>query len=120
MTVEPRARLESANRLIHRERRDQRRRRHARARIDAPIRLLDEMLEELEQMNLAGAKRVPLAFESRIERLVNVLPREVAEMPPMRTNISPVKLMDMVFELQDRLLEVRAGHARSVLDSDVA
>ena len=90
--------------------------RRLRARTDLPMAVLDVMLEELEQMNLSGLKRVPRVFEARIEQLVGVLGAEAGELPPLRTNIAPVRLMDMVFDLQDRLLEARSGMRRDELE----
>lgn len=112
--------LATANLTIRRGLRAHHRRRRERARLEVPMRVLDRMLEELEQMNLSGQKRVPLAFEPRITELVGVLGREAGELPPLRTNISPVKLMDMVFELQDRILEARAGRQRRQPETEVA
>lgn len=117
MSIARSPRLATASQSFFSARRADRRRRRDRARIDIPMRVLDQMLEELEQMNLQGTKRVPTGFESRIEQLAEVLP---VEMPRMRSNVAPVTLMDMVFEVQDRLLDERAGGLRRRLDSEVA
>jgi hypothetical protein len=84
------------------------------------MRYLDDMLEELEQMNLSGVGRVPPSFEPRITDLVGVLGTEGGTFPPMRTNIAPMKLMDMVFEVQDRVLEARSGPLRHAVELDAA
>lgn len=91
------------------------RRRYLRARVAVPLRTIDLMLEDLEELNLAGRRRVPFEWEARLARLVAMLPAEVHWIPELRSNIATTRLMDRLYELQDRLLDLKVGPARSAL-----
>ena len=89
---------------------DVRRRRHqdaARRRAVRPIRVIDELLEELEELHLAGRKRVPDSFEARLEGLNAAVPPELRR--ELRSRITIVHLMDRLYEMQDTLLQRKAG-----------
>jgi len=89
---------------------DVRRRRHedaARRRAERPIRVIDELLAELEELHLAGRKRVPDSFEGRLDELNASLPAELRR--ELRSRITIVHLMDRLYEMQDALLQRKAG-----------
>src|SRR6266699_4844938 len=45
-----------------------------------PIQLIDRLLQELEEMNLKGMKRVPTSYEPRLEEIL-ILITPIAAMP---------------------------------------
>ncbi|MDQ6884893.1 MAG: hypothetical protein M3077_11775 [Candidatus Dormibacteraeota bacterium] len=69
-----------------------------------PYYYLDWLIGELEELHMAGKKRVPIAFEPRLLALAEMLPSGVA-MPAWRTLIRHV--IDQVFDLQEQLLRLR-------------
>ena len=82
-------------------------------RIDAPIVEIDRMLDELETMNLSGRRRVPLGWEPRLQRFLASIPAGCRQ--ELRGNISPNRLMDSLYEIQDRLLDLKIGPLRHAL-----
>jgi hypothetical protein len=97
------------------------RRRHAakrwrRWRLSSPIQLIDSLLEEVEQMNLRSARRVPIAWDPRLATLLASLPAGIHVDPAeLRTGISPSRLLEALFGLQDQLLDLKIGPRRREL-----
>ena len=91
------------------------RRRSRLARIALPLRLADELLDDLERLNLTGRRRVPLAWEARIARLLAAIPGDVCPLPELRTNVLATRLMDGIYELEDGLLDLKLGPIRAEL-----
>src|SRR6266568_2235086 len=58
-----------------------------------PIQLIDRLLQELEEMNLKGMKRVPTSYEPRLEEILVVI----------------TKLMDALFAVEEALFSERNG-----------
>ena len=85
------------------------------ARVALPLRLADELLDDLERLNLTGRRRVPLAWEARIARLVAAIPGEVRALPELRTNVLATRLMDGIYEIEDGLLDLKLGPLRAEL-----
>lgn len=108
-------RIEHANRDLGRAEDWQAKKRFLRARLVLPIRLIDNLVGELEEMNLANRRRVPRAWDRRMARLVAMLPGEVREVPVLRGNIAPSRLMDRLFQVQDALLDLKVGPVRHEL-----
>ena len=92
-------------------------RRQQEHRLAIPMRLTDRLLEDLEQLNLAGRRRVPIEWEPRLARLAASIPGEVRDLPDLRTRVLPTRLMDSLFELQDRLLDLKVGPVRPLLQA---
>src|SRR5207245_6452614 len=71
-----------------------------------PIQLIDRLLQELEEMNLKGMKRVPTSYEPRLEEIL-ILITPIAAMPDQagHTNVKDgiAKLMDSLFEIEEAL-----------------
>jgi hypothetical protein len=71
-----------------------------------PIAMIDDMLSTLEDMNLKGISRVPLAYEPRLLQLRATL-RETAVTPEqldgLRTRVRIARLMDSLYTLQETL-----------------
>lgn len=91
------------------------RRRQRDARVARPLRLVDELLDDLEHLNLTGRRRVPVSWEPRIARLIATLPGEVRRLPELRSNILATRLMDGLYELEDQLLDLKVGPIRAEL-----
>jgi hypothetical protein len=71
-----------------------------------PIRLIDALLEDLEELHLAGRQRVPATVEPRLTELEAALPAELHRELPTRVTI--VHLMDILYDIQDALLSRKA------------
>jgi hypothetical protein len=76
-------------------------------RLGRPMRVIDELINDLEILNLKRVYRVPLSYESRLLRLRVIL--EDAGMPStelegVRTRIRIVRLMDYLYAIQESLL----------------
>jgi hypothetical protein len=81
-------------------------------KVRRPIQLIDRLLQELEEMNLKGMKRVPTSYEARLDEiLVQVGP--IATMPDQAANIKVKvgigKLMDALFAVEEALFSERNG-----------
>jgi hypothetical protein len=108
--------LGDANRDIRWARRRHILKRLQRWRITSPIQMIDGMLEDVEQMNMQGARRVPISWEPRLELLAANLPAGVhADRAELRAGISPNRLMEALFCLQDQLLDLKIGPLRPAL-----
>jgi hypothetical protein len=108
--------LGDANRDIRWARRRHILKRLQRWRITSPILVIDGMLEDVEQMNMQGARRVPISWEPRLELLAANLPAGVhADRAELRAGISPNRLMEALFCLQDQLLDLKIGPLRPAL-----
>jgi hypothetical protein len=76
-------------------------------RLGLPMRVIDELINDLEILNLKRVYRVPLSYETRLLRLRVIL--EDAGMPStqlegIRTRIRIVRLMDYLYAIQESLL----------------
>jgi hypothetical protein len=77
-----------------------------------PILLIDRLLQELEEMNLKGMKRVPTSYEPRLEEIL-ILVSPIGSMPDQVANIKVkvgiTKLMDALFAVEEVLFSERNG-----------
>jgi len=79
-------------------------------RLGRPMRVIDELINDLEILNLKRVYRVPLSYEGRLFELhvllhgVGVTPGELER---VRTRIRVVKLMDQLYAIQESLLGAR-------------
>jgi hypothetical protein len=78
-----------------------------RERIPRLMRWTDAMIEELEQLNLRGIRHVMAAWRPRLSLLFAALPFEYE--PTIRAYPAPSELLDVMFEIQDRLLGIKNG-----------
>jgi len=67
----------------------------------------DRMIEELEAQNQAAARRVGTRSIEKLERLAEAMPFPCEIRSTQRTR--PVKVLDELFEIQGRLLELKVG-----------
>jgi len=84
-----------------------------------PVQLIDRLLQELEELNLKGMKRVPVSYEPRLEEILTLV-APVQSNPDQLLNIKVKvgipKLMDALFAIEETLFTERRGPS---LDSDI-
>lgn len=91
------------------------RHRHLKAReeqVRRPIALIDRLLQELEEMNLKGMKRVPVSYEPRLEEilmLVGPMPSMGEQLANIKVKVGIAKLMDALFAVEEALFTERHG-----------
>ena len=77
-----------------------------------PIQLIDRLLQELEEMNLKGMKRVPISYEARLDEILTLV-SPITAMPDQVANIKVkvgiAKLMDALFAVEEALFSERNG-----------
>jgi len=81
--------------------------RSSRVRIRRLILLTDAMIDELELENIKGIQHVSAAWWPRLALLFSSLPFDVGL--PVRHPQTPVEVLDLVFEVQERLFAVKNG-----------
>jgi hypothetical protein len=77
-----------------------------------PIQLIDRLLQELEELNLKGFKRVPMSYEPRLEeilRLVGPAPQLTENLANIKVKVGITKLMDALFAVEEALFTERHG-----------
>jgi hypothetical protein len=76
-------------------------------RLGLPMRVMDELISDLEVLNLKKVSRVPLAYERRLVQLRTLLDDAgvtPGQLDGLRTRIRTVRLMDQVYAIQESLL----------------
>jgi hypothetical protein len=76
-------------------------------RLGRPMRVIDELINDLEILNLRRVYRVPLSYENRLSELRTVLDDAgvpAGDLEGVRTRIRIVRLMDQLYALQESLL----------------
>src|ERR1700736_6029311 len=77
-----------------------------------PVQLIDRLLQELEEMNLKGMKRVPTSYEPPLGEILTLV-RPIAAIPDQVANIKVkvgiTKRMDALFAVEERLFSERNG-----------
>lgn len=77
-----------------------------------PIALIDRLLQELEEMNLKGMKRVPVSYEPRLDEvlaLVGPMPSIADSLANIKVKVGISKLMDALFAVEEALFTERNG-----------
>jgi hypothetical protein len=77
-----------------------------------PVQLIDRLLQELEELNLKGFKRVPMSYEPRLEeilRLVGPVPSLADDLANIKVKVGIPKLMDALFAVEEALFTERHG-----------
>jgi hypothetical protein len=85
------------------------------AAVQVPIALIDSLLSELEVLNLAERACVPGLLQPSLRWLLDNSP---VECPDLSVHVSPVELMEMLFELQEPLFALKGGDFRRRLQLD--
>jgi len=99
--------LQAANAEIRRRMQTEQRRRELRRLDELPVRSIDALLAELEELHLAGRKRVPETYDVRLDALNATLPADCRT--TLRSRITIVHLMDRLYSIQDCLLSRRSA-----------
>jgi hypothetical protein len=84
-----------------------------------PVQLIDQLLQELEELNLKGFKRVPMSYEPRLDeilRLVGPVPSLADDLANIKVKVGITKLMDALFAVEEALFTERHGRTD---DADV-
>lgn len=97
--------MDAARREIRRHHAWAHRRHPERERVVKLVRLTDAMMNELEQLNLDGVERVRGEWRTRLAFLFSGLPFPYE--PWLRAYPSPTEVLDVLFDLQGRLLELK-------------
>jgi hypothetical protein len=102
--------LEAANAEIRRRAQHEERRREQRRRAELPVRSIDALIAELEELHLRGRKRVPESLDDRLEALNATLPEDCRS-DDLRSKITIAHLMDRLYAIQDCLFRRLPGRA---------
>jgi hypothetical protein len=89
-------------------------RQERRERLTRCIDAADELIEELEGVSLAGWPLVPADWQPRLDRFSAGLPPGVAV--ELRSGTAPCRLLDQVFEIEERLFRLKLGEWALALD----
>jgi hypothetical protein len=105
------AQIADVNREIEISDQVRRSRRSETERLTSIIRAIDELMFSLEELNLQGIDRVPARLRERAGALIELVlarPAPVeARSDPFRIRYRVVPMMDVLFEVQDRVLRLR-------------
>ena len=105
------AQIADVNREIETSDRMRRMQRSENQRLSTIIRAIDELMFSLEELNLQGIDRVPARLRERAGTLIELVlarpaPAE-ARSDPFRIRYRVVPMMDVLFEVQDKVLRQR-------------
>ncbi|HEX9096188.1 MAG TPA: hypothetical protein VF990_08810 [Candidatus Dormibacteraeota bacterium] len=81
-------------------------------RVRRPVQLIDRLLQELEELNLKGFKRVPMSYEPCLEeilRLVGPVQSLAEDLANIKVKVGISKLMDALFAVEEALFTERHG-----------
>src|SRR5256714_13907996 len=84
-----------------------------------PVQLIDRLLQELEELNLKGMKRVPVSYEPRLEEILTLvapLQANPDQLVNIKVKVGIPKLMDALFAVEEALFTERRGAS---IDSDI-
>jgi hypothetical protein len=107
--------IDEARREIRRHAAWAGRRHPERDRVERLIHMNDAMMNELEQLNLDGVERVRVEWRARLAFLFSGLP--FPYVPWLRAYPSPTEVLDVLFDLQAHLLELKRQQAPPALRS---
>ena len=86
---------------INRDRLRQEEARTSRDRAMRPVRIIDMLIAQLEDLHLEGKKRVPETFDPTLARLNDALPEDLRQ--ELKSRITITHLMDRLYDIQDQL-----------------
>ncbi len=102
--------IDEASREICRRIVGARRRELPLARIQHLLRLTDAIIGELERLNLEQVERVGAEWRERLTLLFAELPFPYT--PWLRAHPSPTEVLDVLFDIQGRVLELKRAQVR--------
>ncbi len=91
-------------------------------RVRRPITLIDGLLQDLEELNLKGQKRVPLVYEARLREIVELVPSAPGladALANLKVKIGIGKLMDALFAVEEELFSQRYGSSYDPESADL-
>jgi hypothetical protein len=91
-------------------------RQERRVRLTRCIAAADELIEDLEGLTLAGRAEVPYDWQPRLDGFVEELPPEVGA--DLRGGSPPTRLLDQVFEIEERLFRLKLGEWALAFDQE--
>jgi hypothetical protein len=104
--------LAQTNATIREAERRQREARDRESRLRRPVRLIDQLLQELEELNLKGMKRVPMAYEPRLDEIVSLVaptPAVADHLGNVKVKVAIPKLMDALYAIEEAVFVERLG-----------
>jgi hypothetical protein len=105
------AQIADVNREIEFSDRMRRSQRSETERLTTIIRAIDELMFSLEELNLQGIDRVPAVLRERAGALIELVVARPAPLEarsdPFRIRYRVVPMMDVLFEVQHRVLRLR-------------
>jgi hypothetical protein len=81
-------------------------------RLRRPVHLIDQLLQEMEELNLKGMKRVPIAYEPRLDEIVSLVaptPAIVDDLANVKVKVAIPKLMDALYAIEESVFAERQG-----------
>ncbi len=106
--------LAQTNATIREAERRQREARDRESQLRRPVKLIDQLLQELEELNLKGMKRVPMAYEPRLDEIVSLVaptPAVVDYLGNVKVKVAIPKLMDALYAIEEAVFNERLGPA---------
>ena len=106
--------LAQTNATIRDAERRQREARVKESQLRRPVRLIDRLLQEMEELNLKGMKRVPIAYEPRLEEIVSLVtptPTVDSHLANVKVKVAIPKLMDALYAIEEAVFTERLGPA---------
>lgn len=104
--------LAQTNATIREAERRQREARDRESQLRRPVRLIDQLLQEMEELNLKGMKRVPMAYEPRLDEIVRLVaptPAVVEHLGNVKVKVAIPKLMDALYAIEEAVFVERLG-----------
>jgi len=102
--------IDAASREIGRHLDDARQQQLEHERIESLVRLTDAFVDELERLNLDDVQRVNGDWRRRLANLFSLLPFPYS--PWLRAHPSPTEVLDVMFDVQGRLLVLRHPNSK--------
>ena len=106
--------LAQTNATIRDAERRQREARMKESQLRRPVRLIDRLLQEMEELNLKGMKRDPMAYEPRLEEIVSLVtptPTVDSHLANVKVKVAIPKLMDALYAIEEAVFSERLGSA---------
>lgn len=104
--------LAQTNATIREAERRQREARDRQSQLRRPVRLIDQLLQELEELNLKGMKRVPMAYEPRLDEILSLVapnPAVADHVGNVKVKVAIPKLMDALYAIEEAVFVERLG-----------
>jgi hypothetical protein len=81
--------------------------------LERGIRALDVLIDDLEQLNMCQKRRVPPSWQARLALVTRQMP--IGLYSDLKVGVSPMRLLNEVYELQEQLFQLKSGRELEVL-----